>query len=260
MRNSSYMVSNRREEIFRRLQEQGTLFIDQLSQDLNVSEVTIRRDLNILEASGNIIRFHGGAKLSTPNRYVSTMEEKLHLNIEEKILIAQKAAKFIHHDDMVFINTGSTVTYIPQHIESDNVTIITNNARLPICEYGQNITLHMTGGALDRKMMSLTGHLAIHALEQMYASVCLIGVNGITAENGITTSIYQEAEVNALMINRCQGKRIVVADSSKVGRALNFVTAPISSIDILITTTRANQECIRQLRESGVEVVLVPFS
>lgn len=259
MRKSSFLVNSRRDQIIQELEKNDAVYIDKMSQLLNVSNVTIRRDLELLEKSGRVVRFHGGAKLNKENNQLSTLEEKLQLNVKEKRLITQKAAEFVQDDDIVFVNNGSTVAFIPQYITSNNVTIISNNARLPSCEFGQNITLHVTGGALDRKMMSLTGQFAIHALKQVYANKCLIGVNGITAECGITTSILEEAAVNSLMISRCNGKRIVVADSSKVGRLLSFISSPIDNIDVLITTTLADKEAIKKLRDCGVEVIDLPI-
>ena len=93
-------------------------------------------------------------------------------------------------------------------------------------------------------------------IRDSYATVCVLGVNGISAEDGITTSLYQETEINDAMLNRCRGKRIVAADSSKVGRTLNFISAPIDKIDMLVTTARADPAEIEKLKARGVEVLL----
>ncbi|MDO4573224.1 MAG: DeoR/GlpR transcriptional regulator, partial [Clostridia bacterium] len=93
---------------------------------------------------------------------------------------------------------------------------------------------------------------------RVYATKCILGVNGITAEDGITTSIHQETSINSLMLRRCKGERIVVADSSKVGHSYDFISASIDMIDCLITDSDADEADLERLRAAGVKVLVVP--
>ena len=260
MRRSVFQVNRRQQAVLEQLEREGVVYVSRLSQKFSVSEITIRRDLESMERAHLLTRFHGGARaVEEPAEAVPLFDEKGLRNIDEKLLIARQVAQLIQEDDMVFMNSGSTVTHIPQFLQGKRVTIITNNAKMSCVDYGENVNLLLTGGLHNKITQSLTGDLAKHALEQVYATVCVMGVNGISAEDGITTSLYQEAEINNTMLNRCRGKRIVAADSSKVGRTLNFISAPIEKIDVLVTTSRADPEEVEKLRRRGVEVLIVPY-
>lgn len=259
MRKSVFQVNKRQKEVLSQLEQDGVVYVTRLSERFGVSEITIRRDLETMERARLLTRFHGGARLpEEPAEAVPLFDEKGRRNLDEKILIARRVAELIHEDDMVFMNSGSTVTHIPQFLQNKRVTIITNNARMACVDYGESVSLLLTGGIHNKITQSLTGDLAKRALEQVYATVCVLGVNGISAEDGITTSLYQETEINDAMLNRCRGKRVVAADSSKVGRTLNFISAPIDKIDMLVTTSRADPAEVEKLKARGVEVLVVP--
>lgn len=260
MRKSIFQVNRRQQALLMQLEQEHVVYVNRLSEQYGVSEITIRRDLESMEKAKLVTRFHGGAKLpNEPAEAIPPFEEKGLRNLDEKVLIARQVAELIREDDTVFMNSGSTVAHIPPLLEDKRVTIITNNAKMAGVDYGENVSLLITGGMHNKISQSLTGDLTKYALEQVYATVCVLGVNGISAEVGVTTSLYQETEINETMLNRCRGKRIVAADSSKVGRTLNFISAPIGKIDLLVTTSRADTEEIEKLRAEGVEVIVVPY-
>ena len=100
-------------------------------------------------------------------------------------------------------------------------------------------------------------HFASDMLSKVYTNTCILGVNGISSSNGITTSNYQEASINELMVTHCKGKVIVAADSSKIGQTYPFVSIGVNSIDMLITDSNANPLELEQIRQCGVEVIVV---
>lgn len=256
MRRSSADVNARRDAIIEILENKKTCYTEELAKMLGASDVTVRRDLDTLASEGKVARFNGGAALPEKASDVDSFEKKLQLNSEEKILIAKKAAEFIHENDMVFLNSGTTVLYIPEFIDCHNVTIITNNVRMPYSNRIQDIGVTFTGGALNAKTMSLGGRFALMTLKQVYGSICILGVNGIDAESGVTTSVYQETEINELMLERCKGKKIVVADSNKIGKARSYISSKLDSIDYLITTSKADSDQLSKISKKGVRIIL----
>lgn len=240
------------------LKERKVVYIDQLDGLLGVSKITIRRDLEELEQRNLVKRFYGGASyVELPQQHTSPLEEKGKEFFREKTMIAKKAAQLIEDGEIILMNSGSTVLLIPQFIGDKRVSIITNNARMPSAKKAPNTALIIAGGEYNSYTESLVGELTTYALERVYATKCILGVNGISAETGITTSVYLESEVNNLMLKRCKGKRIVVADGSKVGHSFNFISSGIENIDMLITDSSADTHEIERLRACGIEVIVV---
>ena len=134
--------------------------------------------------------------------------------------------------------------------------IITNNAKAINMPRDPLVELVLTGGEVNDRKQSLVGDFAIHTLSKVSATKCFVGASGISAEGGVTTSVLQETAINDLMLNRCNGKRIVVADSSKVGKENNFVSSESRRITHLITDSDADPASVEALKRIGVEVVL----
>ncbi len=258
MKNSFVLVEERRSRILDTLKREKSVAIPEISRELKVSEITIRRDLSFLEQSGLIVRYRGGASIVPNNRVpLSHFSDKLGINIEKKDMIGKRAAEMIAADDVVFVNSGTTVLSVLKHITRSNVRIITNNAMTPSIILDPRISIIITGGECNPESQSMYGDFATANIAKVYATKCILGVNGINASTGITTSRYQESNVNNMMLNRCSGKRIVVADSSKIGRSVDFLSAGIDMIDCLVTDAEANTAEIDRLRSVGVHVILV---
>lgn len=258
MRMNKSGVFTRHQKIIDLLEAQKVVYIDQLNVSLGVSKITIRRDLEELEHRNIAKRFYGGARyVELPEQQTSPLEEKGKEFFREKTAIAKKAAQLIDDNDIILMNSGSTVLLIPQYIGNKRVSIITNNARMTSAKKCQGTGLIIAGGEYNSYTESLVGELTTYALERVYATKCILGVNGISAETGITTSVYLESEVNNLMLKRCKGKRIIVADGSKVGHSFNFISSSIENIDMLITDSSADLDEIERLKACGVEVIVV---
>ena len=266
MKNSLQNVDARRQKILDLLKENNTMYVHDLSRKLQVTEVTIRRDLDQLGAENKIERFHGGVKLA-PNPAVSTPipESALTLspglikrqqeNAWQKDLICRRVAELLEPGELVFMNSGTTVLYLLNHIAGKNLSIFTNNAAMAMVDRPIDTELTITGGEHFLRPQSMVGAIAKNTLSQVIATKCILGVSGISVASGITTTLYQETEINNLMLKRCQGKRIVAADPSKINRSHRFITCDIHAIDILVTLSDADEEEIEKIQNSGVEVI-----
>lgn len=256
MRNSNAEIQNRRHQIVNLLRQYDRLATSEISKMLSVSEVTVRRDLDTLAANNMIERFHGAAclKQSVSQETLSFLDKR-ETHQKEKEQIAKKAAEQIESGDIVFVNSGSTVLFLPKFIHEPHVKIVTNNACMSTAEGTENVSLIITGGERYERTQSLVGDVALYALSRIHANKCILSVNGISADYGITTAFYMEVPINESMLQHCSGKRIVIADSSKIGRSFSFVSASINAIDTLITDRNADPREVEKLTRAGVNVL-----
>lgn len=256
MRNYDANVEKRRRSILSLLHEHEILTVKEISRKFNVSEVTVRRDLDTLSERNLVERTHGAACLNHKLiRDMPFFSEKRESNMEEKDRVAKKAAERLSSGDVVFVNSGTTVLCLPKHITVPDVKIVTNNPCMATAEGNQNINLFITGGERYPQTQSLVGDIAFETLSRIRATKCIISVNGISYEYGITSAFYMETAINFTMLKQCNGEKIVVADSSKIGKTFSFITSGISMIDTLITNPTADPEELQKIANAGVNIV-----
>src|SRR5512141_723178 len=163
---------------------------------LETSEATVRRDLEWLEQEGILERTHGGAIVSQRVIFEPGYQQRAQTNPDEKRNIGALAASLIQKNDIVFINSGTTTTQVIRHTHGDSsISIFTNN-RSGALEVGEPAFQHyLLGGEFQPRSNSLAGRFAIENLEQIYATKCIIGVDGISLRHGCTVPSNAEAEV-----------------------------------------------------------------
>ncbi len=254
----SLIPAQRRERIQEYLSIHQIVRTADLCELLDASEATVRRDLEWLEQKGILERTHGGAAILN-QRLVFEQEyhQKAQLLPEEKHAIGALAASLIKEGDIVFIDSGTTVTQVLQHIPGDpTISVFTNNvkAALDLGEYGFHY--YLIGGEFQARSNSLTGSFAIENLKQVYASKAIIGVDGISLKHGCTVPTSAEAEVVRQMIERTKGQVIIVADHSKWGVVSNFQVASIDEIDKFVTDDKLDAAAIESLAEHNVECLI----
>lgn len=257
MKQSRAEVQKRHQHLLELFNAQGIISASEASKLLNVSELTIRRDFDVLENKGYITRFHGGAKLKTPaHESAPVFESRGTINQIQKQQIAQVVSRYIHEKDTVFLNAGTTTLEVIKYLKDKDITIITNNAPAFSIIQKSTATLISTGGEYNNRNKSYTGVLATHLINKVIASVCILGVNGLSYNDGITTSAYLETMINENMLKRCKGEKIVVADGSKIGQTFCFSSASISDIDILVTDSSADPTELKLIQDAGVKIIL----
>ena len=224
---------------------------------LDASEATVRRDLEWLEQEGILERTHGGAIMSQRLIFEPEYQQRVQRFPEEKRSIGSLAASLIQKDDIVFLNSGSTITEVIRHTRNDpSISIFTNNliGALEVVEPGFHH--YLVGGEFQPRSNSLAGRFAIDNLEQVYANKTILGVDGISLKYGCTVPSNAEAEVIRQMIKHTKGEIIIVADHSKWGVVSNFQIAGIDEVDELITDDKLNATAFEELEAQGVKVVL----
>lgn len=250
---------NRHTRILDILNKKGIVHVDELSESLNVSPVTVRRDLDFLNEKGYLVRTHGGASIATSSNdalHEDKFVEKDVINIVEKKRIADKAAELISDDEILFMNSGSTVLFFLSALRKKRIRVITNNAAAMRYEHDPLIELIILGGMYREQSQSFVGEFALNAIHNIYSTTTILGTNGINIERGLTTSVYQECTINQAMIENTHGSVIVLADFSKMDKVSNFVSSPLSSVDLVVTDSRCPEVYKKRLEDAGIKVVV----
>ena len=261
MKNNSYRFVMTKEErheiIMEALIKHGSVLVSDLVSMLNVSAVTVRKDLTELEKSDKLYRSHGKAVLVNPYINNRSVNEKEKLATDEKHAIGREAARLITRNDSICIASGTTVHALARNIVPiHKLTVV--SASLPvsnILSQHENIDIYQLGGMLRHSSLSVVGEYASRILDQCSFSKLYLGVDGIDVDYGITTTEIREATLNQKMMAAAQ-KTIVLADSSKFGRRGFAKIADIDAVDIIITDAGVSPKVIKKLEDLGIELII----
>ncbi len=249
----------RRREIVAGLKRDGRCLVADLARRLDVSEVTIRQDLDVLEKEGVLRRTHGGAILNVKIGLERPFQVEETSHKAEKERIAAAAVDLVSSGDTLILDVGTTVTAAARQLveQKKKPTVFTNGLNIAaILEADPDITTVVTGGTLRPKQHSLFNPFAEFILPRIHADIALIGVSGVEAEHGVTNVNVAEAEMKALFVKAAR-RRVVLADSSKIGKVALAKFADVQEIDLLITDVGADEDDVAAIREKGLEVKLV---
>ncbi len=250
--------AERRERILDILREEYTVRGSRLSEMLNVSEMTIRRDLDALEKEGLVERTHGGAVFRQERvigkfRYQSSVKENPH----EKEIIARRAAEMIEPHETVFIGEGTTAAQVVRFAPRDMpFTVATNNLGVVSEIRNGNIELLMLGGIYDAATHSLAGPLTMEMIGRINAAKVFLGADGLSLRAGLTTPNLEIAVLERQMIRYTHGQVIVMVDHTKFGLVAEMAVAPLNRVDVLITNRKVPEHFKEDLAKMGLEVVV----
>ncbi|TVP50665.1 MAG: DeoR/GlpR transcriptional regulator [Mongoliibacter sp.] len=248
-------IAERHKYILDELNKNGFVGVAELSKELDVTVVTIRKDLKILEDKGLLYRSHGSATPASPYVNDRSVNEKKLVRVEEKMKIASEAAKLIDEDDAIIIGSGTTVVSFAQAIpKNKKLTVLTAamNVTLALID-APEIEIVQLGGVVRKSSSSVVGNFADEMLQQFACSKLFLSADGISLDHGLTTSHMMEAHLNARMIKGVQ-KTIVLADSSKFGKKGFGKICNLEDIDMVITDSGIPELYKEKLEEIGIEV------
>ncbi len=250
---------DRRMKILNKLSINDQVFVNELSKEFGVSEVTIRNDLEQLESKNLLIRARGGAMSTT--QVVSQdlqLGEKHKLNLAEKVKIGKAAAKLIKESDTLIVDSGTTTLEVIRNIDPSlsNVTVITNALNIANQLVSMpNVNLIIPGGVLRKNSLSLIGPLAEKSFRNFFVDKVFLGVDGFDMMNGISTPNIEEAYLNQIMIEVAR-EVIVVADSSKFLRKSLAFICKLDRIDTVITDSGISDEDKKRLEDAGIKIII----
>ncbi|MBP3360740.1 MAG: DeoR/GlpR transcriptional regulator [Clostridia bacterium] len=252
----SLTATERRNKIIEILNENSRVNVNELSLRFGVSSVAIRADLSELERQGMLTRVHGGAITSYKSYYDMSLVQRSNTNAREKKQIAAKINEIIKDSDTIIMNAGTTPIFVMREIADKRVTIVTNSIALAL-EGAKNpdFKIILLGGDVDTDYQFTYGVSALKALEQYTADILILSVDGIDAVRGISTFYHQEAEICRHMIKHAQ-RTIVAADYSKIGRSAFAKIDDINTVDVIVTSSNADNSCLAKLRNKNIEVIV----
>lgn len=255
------MVLQRRAQIAELVKEAGSARVDELSQRFQVSEVTIRNDLEKLEKQGLLMRDRGGAlPAAHATRELTSLpavEQRAHLQIAEKRRIAGAAAQLVNPGDTILMDAGTTVVEMVPHLAGITPLTVVTNALNVALELSAKTEAHviLLGGNLSRESSSTLGSLAEQTLGELRVQTAFLGTQAFDLEHGLTDTTLEIAQVKRAMI-RAARRVILLTDSSKLGQSGFIKVAPLTAFQTIITDPALPPEARLELERLGIEVIL----
>lgn len=251
-------AEERKEKIIKNLNKYNRVQVKELSNEFNVSEVTIRRDLGELEEGGYLLRTHGGAvSVSFSKSYEPSFEDKADKFKEAKREIGYKASQLIKEGDTILIDAGTTTLQIVGKLKNiTKLTLVTNSFDIfnEVKQLGREIEVVFIGGTYKYNTRAFVGSLAEKILKELRVDKAFLGSNGFTINDGFTTPDLTEASIKKAMIDIAQEVYMLV-DHSKLEKVSFCKFAGLKDIDYFVTDQLAKQY-ITKIEEAGVEVIL----
>jgi DeoR/GlpR family transcriptional regulator of sugar metabolism len=250
-------LNQRRTKILNLIREDGHAKVQQLSHLFNVSEVTIRQDLEQLEEMGFIQREHGGAFLKDVGDFARSQKLFNQTHMEEKVEIAKKAASLINDGETIILDSGSTTTEVARLLKNyKQLTVITNALNIAmIVGEEPGINLIVSGGEFKAPTLSLTGDLAATVFKGIHVDKLFLATAGISDDMLLTYPSYSDLVVKSAMI-RAAGKVYLVADSSKISNSSFASLGQISLVDVFITDSKITEKQVKAIKDMKVEVLI----
>ncbi len=251
-------ISERHQKIYEILRKHKNLSIDKLSSILEISKMTVRRDLDSLAKKGIMQRVHGRAIISRTNEYEPPHMVRSLEMMQEKQVIGQLAASLIKDNAVIIIDVGSTLLELVRNIpENNNITVITNwmPVALELSKKRGLFNLVLVGGKVFTDELSIVGDYPKEMLKDFNADIAFLGVGGISDKFGITDFNMDEVQVKKQMIKSSR-EVIVLADHSKFGRIAPMKIADIKLIDKIITDDGLKEKDKINIERFDTEVII----
>jgi DeoR/GlpR family transcriptional regulator of sugar metabolism len=229
--------------------------LDELSEKVDASVSTVRRDLGVLEEKGSVRRTHGGARVTNPKSDEFTFTARETHELAEKEIIGKACAELIGPNQTVILDAGTTVYYVAKHLELKSPQIITNS--LPVANLFSGVNkaeVVVTGGVIYPRLGVLVGPLAVEAFSKIRADVAVMSAGGISLD-GVSNSHGLMIDIQKAMIHAAR-KIIFCMDHTKLGRQSISLLCGLEVIDTLVTDQAAPAEMLKEFRKHKIEVIV----
>lgn len=244
------MTNQRRIEVLNLLEKNSALTVEQLAESLNVSEVTIRRDLVQLEKEGLIVRHRGGATLPGTG-FEPMFKQRQKENLDLKQSIAKYAASQIQDGEVIALDVGTTTAELAKELlKKSNLTIFTSSLQVTSILSRSNHSVYLIGGKLRQTEMSMVGSIALDTIMKFNYDRFYLSLAGISNESGPTDYSIEEAEVKKAFITRSK-QVIALVDKSKFGKSSLIKVCDLDEITEIITNKDENNSIQKTLRYKG---------
>ena len=251
MKRDRQAVNQRHAEMLSLIRQRQEVLVTELCQIFNISPMTARRDLQLLEDQGKLRRFHGGA---TIDQQTEVSRDRMDVSYCRG-MIARYAASLVRDGDVLLLNGSNTALALLDHLEGKRVTVYTNNGLVVGRSYPENIQIQLFGGML-RADHILTGDLTLRNLMDIHADKAFLGCIGISPGGEILCGIPSELGINETMIAHAD-RYYVLADHTKIGRSSPYASFLLEKKGSVITDIYAASEVTDRLQDGDMEVIRV---
>lgn len=249
--------AERRRKIVQYVKDRGGISIAALSEILNVSEMTIHRDLNALNEMGLLRKTRGGALAFEEQMVPIDYQDRLQSYPVEKDRIGRKAVEFIRDGETVFFEAGTTSLSAARYCTGfSRLTVFTNGPMIAL-ELAKvpGVEIYSTGGMLSKQTMALVGPQAEKVLSEIRPDKCFISAHGVTVTDGLTDPLPLETSVKRKIIEVAQ-EVYLLATPNKFGRISAHISAPIEAIDVVVTNAETPGEFIQALKSKNIRCII----
>ena len=249
----------RQQQIARIVEERGRARVSDLAGALDVSAVTIRKDLHVLETEGRVVRAHGGALAPSRSRPERAFEVRERLQRDEKSRIGAAAALLVEDGDSIVFDASTTALYVARHLKEHEggwhqLTVVTNSIRIALELAGQTgITVLMLGGRVRWEALSVVGPLGDGVFRRINVQKAFVGAVGLTIESGLSDAMEEEAQIKRSMVAAAREVYAVV-DHTKWGRVASATFCRTDRLSGVFTDTDAPSDMLASLQEMGIRV------
>ena len=250
-------ITDRHEFILKKLKEDGKVNIIELTDLMEVSGVTIRKDLKLLEDKSLLFRTRGGGSINNPYAAERTINEKEFINSEDKQKIAKAALSLIGSSDAISIGSGTTVFELARCLHpAKHLTVITPALKIGLeLSNRPNVEVFQLGGLIRSNSSSVAGSHAERVLEEISCGVLFLGVDGIDLDFGFSITNLAEATLNQKMIDTAQTV-VIMADSTKFDKRGLGKICGFEQVQYVITDDKVAGTVVNQIEERGVKVIV----
>lgn len=236
--------TSRREEIVSLLTQRDNLSIDELAKRFDVSTMTIRRDLHKLKADGKVIRIPGGATLGRSVTFERDFAERLQRRSDAKNKIGRVAASLVGKEESIVLDSGTTTLSLAHHLRMrSDIVVITFS--LAVLDDLTSCRVELTGGQYRRSSMDLVGQQVRGTLSRVYANKAFFGAAALSFKKGVMAN---DQDFPMDMLNSA-AERILLVDSSKIGKEALYHLCPIESCDLIITDNNVDPGALRKIKK-----------
>jgi DeoR/GlpR family transcriptional regulator of sugar metabolism len=248
------LAPQRKRVILERLRRDGQIVARALSLELDLSEDTIRRDLNELAQEGRLQRVHGGALPASPA--VVDFSRRQELAPEAKIAIGRTAAGLVQPGQVVFLDGGTTAVQLARHLDPGlTATVVTHSPSVAVeLAAHPRVEVVLVGGRLFKHSVVAVGAAAAEAISRIHADIFFMGVTGAHPQAGLTTGDLEEAHVKRAM-SRSAAETVVLASAEKLNAASPYVVAPVTEASTLVVEAETRAEVTAPFERLGLKVI-----
>jgi DeoR/GlpR family transcriptional regulator of sugar metabolism len=242
------MAIERRKKILEILQKQGIVTVSELSASFDVSEETIRRDLQKMESSNGVARTYGGAFIARAVHSDIPVTIRENIGLEGKNAIASLCEDLVEEGETVILDSSTTSLHVAAILKRKRgIVVITNSLKIAQDLAGnESVKVICIGGTLRRSQMSFVGPVAERVLSEYYADKAFVSCVGVDLVKGVTDADEQEAEIRKLMLRQAE-KKVLLADYTKLGKVSFSCIAPVDGLDWLVTDKEPEAEWLKEL-------------